>query len=141
MIDSDVIEQKIDIIQEQLAYLSEVEEDGQEAFTDSFERKQAVKHSLQEAIEACIDIGNHIAAAENLSRGEDLSDIFGSLADAGVVDDDLGARLEEMTKFRNLLIHRYAYVDEDRLWTIATEDINDIPAFVEAVQGYLAESG
>lgn len=137
MIEEDVIEKKIDIIYEQQDYLESVREEGKEAFMDSFERRQAVKHSLQEAIEACLDIGNHIVAAENLNRGEELSDIFESLAENGVVEEEPGQRLVEMAKFRNLLVHRYAYVDKDRLWTIATEDIEDISRFVREIQEFL----
>ncbi|MFB6209513.1 MAG: DUF86 domain-containing protein [Candidatus Nanohaloarchaea archaeon] len=98
MIDRDVVERKIDIINEQLSYLSKVDNAGKEEFNDSFERRQAVKHSLQEAVEASIDIGNNIPAAENMPRGEDLSDIFASLSDNDIIDKKLGARLEEMTK-------------------------------------------
>lgn len=42
-----------------------------------------------------------------------------------------------MTKFRNLLVHRYAYIDEDRLWTIAVEDVDDLRAYLRAIQAYV----
>ena len=107
MIDKEIIEKKIDIISENMDYLREVSRTDLDAFVSNFERIQATKHSLQEAIEACLDIANHIIAAEGFPRAEEYGQFFTT-------------RLVEMAKFRNLLVHRYSLVDSKELHKILT---------------------
>jgi len=72
MIDKEIIEKKIDIISENMDYLREVSRTDLDASVSNFERIQATKHSLQEAIEACLDIANHIIAAEGFQGPKNM---------------------------------------------------------------------
>lgn len=94
-------------------------------------------YALQECIEACADIGNHIIAAEGYRRAEDYKDIFTVLGENRMVGRRLQTRLEEMAKFRNILVHRYAVVQTSRLYQSLQQDIADIEDFVRAVLKYL----
>jgi uncharacterized protein YutE (UPF0331/DUF86 family) len=38
-----------------------------------------------------------------------------------------------MAKFRNFLVHRYAFVQKEKLVEIVKQDINDIQEFVKVV--------
>lgn len=38
-----------------------------------------------------------------------------------------------MAGFRNVLVHRYAKVDLDRVWAYVTDDREDVVAFLDAV--------
>jgi len=110
VIDGEVIERRIDIINENMRYLRSVRGMDEKVFVSSFERVQASKHSLQEVIEACLDIANHILAAEGFPRAEEYMQLFVILAREGVIGDSLGVKLAQMAKFRNLLVHRYSRV-------------------------------
>lgn len=68
MIDQELIEKKIDSIEEKLNYLEKIGKMETEEFLNSYEKIQASKHTLQEAIEACLDSANHIIAARGLKR-------------------------------------------------------------------------
>jgi len=50
-----------------------------------------------------------------------------------MIDENLAERLEEMAKFRNFLVHRYAFVRKEKLVEIVTHDIKDIEEFVKVV--------
>ena len=50
----------VDLIDENLRLIDEIKSMGYESFSGSLRDIQAAKHSLQECIEACLDIGNHI---------------------------------------------------------------------------------
>ena len=76
-----------------------------EEFLESYEKIQASKHSLQEAIEACLDVSNHIIAAKGLERSESYSDMFLRLAEDDILNKQLADRLSDMARFRNLLVH------------------------------------
>ncbi|MCD6573569.1 MAG: DUF86 domain-containing protein, partial [Thermoplasmata archaeon] len=126
MIDKSLIERKIDIILENLKYLQDVKEIQKDSFLASFEKIQATKHSLQESIEACIDIANHVIASMGFERAETYADMFERLAENGIIDKKLRDKLMNMAKFRNLLVHAYGKIDIERLWEILQEDLEDI---------------
>ncbi len=137
MIDEELIENKIDIILKNLKYLDEVKGLEKEVFLSSFERKQAVKHSLQEAVEASLDISNHLISSEGWERAETYSEMFTRLYENEVIGSDLKDRLQNMAGFRNLLVHRYGDIDDERVWRILSERLNDISRFVEKIEELL----
>lgn len=136
MIDREIIEGRVDLITENLRYLRETARLGVADFAANFEKIQATKHSLQEAIEACLDIANHIIAGVGFPRAEEYSEFFTRLSKEGVIDDNLADRLAEMAKFRNLLVHRYGNVDSKRLHDILNHNLDDIQEYVRQILEY-----
>ena len=136
MIDREIIEGRVDLITENLRYLRETARLGVADFAANFEKIQATKHPLQEAIEACLDIANHIIAGVGFPRAEEYSEFFTRLSKEGVIDDNLADRLAEMAKFRNLLVHRYGNVDSKRLHDILNHNLDDIQEYVRQILEY-----
>lgn len=132
----EVVNATVDIIEENLALIEELRQQGYESFSSSLRDIQAAKHSLQESIEACLDIGSHIIAEQGYRRAEDYRDIFRVLEEEGIIDDELASKLQEMAQFRNLLVHRYARIDTKRLFILMSEDISDIREFVRRILRY-----
>ena len=108
-------------------------------FLASFEKIQATKHTLQEAVEASLDIANHLLAAKGLPRSETYSGMFLALGEKGLLTRDLADRLAEMAGFRNLLVHRYAEVDNRRVHQILQENLTGLEEFVKQVGQILAK--
>ena len=75
MISNEVINAMIDLIEENLRLIKEIKMQGFESFSNNFRDIQAAKHSLQESIEACLDIGSHIIAEKGFRRADDYKDI------------------------------------------------------------------
>ena len=140
MIDDELIESKIDLIFKNLDYLNEISKIDETEFLSSFEKIQASKHSLQEAIESSLDIANHIISSQGWERAETYSDMFERLYEEEVLEKDLNKRLADMARFRNLLVHRYGKIDDRRLFRILNENIDDLHEFVEDIQIYLQQS-
>lgn len=138
MISSDVINSMVDLIDENLRLIDEIKLMGYESFSGSLRDIQAAKHSLQECIEACLDIGNHIIAEKGFRRADDYKDIYKVLEEEGVIEPELSSKLQEMAQFRNLLVHRYGEIDTRRVFVIMSEDMGDIREFVKRVLGYIS---
>jgi uncharacterized protein YutE (UPF0331/DUF86 family) len=137
MIDIEIIETKIDIILTNLAYLEKIKASDKKIFMNSFEKKQATKHSLQEAIEASLDIANHLISEHGWKRAETYSEMFNELHQHQIIDKTLMGSLSDMARFRNLLVHQYGRIDEERVWAIVQEDLDDFELFVEKIEAYL----
>jgi uncharacterized protein YutE (UPF0331/DUF86 family) len=81
------------------------------------------------ALEACIDAGEHLIAGKLLRPPETYADVLASLGEAGIVDQADVPTLQAMARFRNLLIHGYATVDDRRVIEILRTRLGDFDAF------------
>ena len=93
----------------------------------------ASKYLLVTAIESSLSIANHVIASEGYRAPTDYADAFRSLSEAGVIEGALAERLEAMARFRNLLVHLYAEVDDRRVHTFLENDPGDLRAFMRAI--------
>jgi len=100
----------------------------------------AAKYRLVVAIEAMTDVAEHVIASEGLRPATSFADSFRSLAEAEWLDDELATTLAEAARFRNLLVHQYADVDDDRVVEILRTRMNDLDRFVTAVAERLESS-
>jgi len=93
----------------------------------------SLKYHLIVAIQAAIDICYHIIAQRGTKAPQNYGDCFVCLVEMGILEKDLGARLADMVKFRNLLIHLYWQVDDQRVYKTAKENIGDFELFIKAL--------
>ncbi len=93
----------------------------------------ACKYLLLTLIEDVLGLANHIIASEGYRSPHDYADAFRVLAERGVVERPLGERLEAMARFRNLLVHVYATVDDARVYGFVQEDLKDVESFTASV--------
>jgi uncharacterized protein YutE (UPF0331/DUF86 family) len=141
MIDKDLIEAKFDIIETNLKFLEEFKDKSIEYLESSYRDLQAIKYSLLEICEACIDVANHIISAKRLERVEEYSKMFEVLAKNRIIPKKLGEKLAKMAKFRNLLIHRYAYVKTENLMEIIRSNLVDVVEFMREIEKFLEKKG
>ena len=137
MISSEVINAMIDLIDENLQLIEEIRSQGFDSFSSNFKDIQAAKHSLQEAIEACLDIGSHIIAERGFRRADDYKDIYNVLEEEGIIDHVLSSKLQEMAQFRNLLVHMYWKIDYGQVFDVLQHNLGDLRAFSGAVMRLL----
>jgi uncharacterized protein YutE (UPF0331/DUF86 family) len=90
------------------------------------ERVHASKYLLLTAIEDALSTANHVIASEGYRAPSDYADAFRSLGEHGILPAALSLRLESMARFRNLLVHVYATVDDRRVHVVLREDLGDL---------------
>jgi uncharacterized protein YutE (UPF0331/DUF86 family) len=132
-LDSKMVQSRLDIIERNIQFLKEYMDIDEDQFLGSYKDIQAVKHSLFEAIESCIDIAAHIIAVRGLQRPESYSDTFRILKNAKIVGKDLGEKLEKMTRFRNILVHNYEEIDNSRVIQYVKQNLDDITDYVACI--------
>jgi uncharacterized protein YutE (UPF0331/DUF86 family) len=99
--------------------------------------KKAVERSMHIAVEACLDSARRLIALEGFRYPQDNQDVFCVLAEEKVVSANLLPTLLEMARFRNLIVHNYARIDDARVYAILKRRLGDFDAFAEAVRIYL----
>lgn len=93
----------------------------------------SIKYNLIVAIQGCIYICNHILAKKGGRAPQDYGDCFYLMSELGFLEEPLSERLVQMARFRNLLIHLYWRVDDERVYRILVENLDDFDQFLEAI--------
>ena len=104
-----------------------------EEYLANDEQIDASKYLLITAAEDALSIANHTIASEGYRAPSDFADAFRSLREAGVLPLELAERLENMARFRNLLVHEYAIVDNGRVHEFLRKDLKDLDSFALAI--------
>jgi uncharacterized protein YutE (UPF0331/DUF86 family) len=138
-LEREVIEGKFDIIDRNVRFLEEIKILSPDQFVESYRDVQAAKYSLLEIIEACIDIANYVISVKGFRRAEEFSEMFRVLKEEEVIGKELATRLEDMARFRNLLVHRYGEVDDKRVLEIIKHNLKDIEEFEKAIEKFIEE--
>jgi len=120
--------------QRRLRELSQLSEDE---FLADYHNTESAKYLLIVATAAVIDICNHVAARQGGRAPKDYADCFTVLVEMDVIGGELANSLQQMARFRNLLVHLYGQVDNNRVYQIIQEDLEDFDAFQQAILDWL----
>ena len=99
--------------------------------------RRAVERTLQIAVENCLDIGRRLIALEGFRYPTDNKDVFQVLMEEKVISRALFPILLDMARFRNLMVHDYAKVDDAKVYTILQKRLGDFDAYARAIVNYL----
>lgn len=132
MVDRELVLRKLADIERYLGELSQFRGIDAAAYAADWKTQRIVERTLHLAIEASMDVADHLVADRRLPIPETAADTFTALADAGVLDADLGRALRRMVSFRNILVHDYARLDPGIVLQVLDSDVMDIDRFREA---------
>ncbi len=108
-------------------------------FTDDVHKVASAKYFLIVAIESAIDLSNHIISKNRFRQPEGYADTFKVLEEEGILEERFADELEKMARFRNRLVHIYWEVDDDVIYEILNENIEDLDRFVQDITKFLKE--
>lgn len=91
------------------------------------------------AIEGAIDMCNHVISMNKLCALDDYADTFRVLGELGMFTKDFVKKLAEMARFRSRLVHIYWEVDDEVIYGIICEDIDDIEQFINKFTKFLSK--
>lgn len=74
-----------------------------------------VKYLFVTALEGCIDAAHHVCASEGWGPPETNADAMVVLGRHGVLDPGLTGAMAAAARFRNVLVHGYARVDDEQV--------------------------
>jgi len=132
-----VIEERLRLLREYLRDLRAEQDVTFEQYREDKKLRRFVERTLQIAVEACLDIGNHIIAREGFRYPEDNKDIFQVLYEEGLIPKELLPRLIKMAGFRNLMVHEYAKIDDAAVYGILKKRLGDFDEYARAIVAYL----
>ena len=136
-LDADVVRGRCTEIEQALERLGRIRAGGRVAFLDDADAKDIASYRLLLAIEAALALCYHVSARRLRRVPDDYAGCFAGLADGGLISADLSTRLQQMARFRNLLVHVYWDVDYNRVFDVLEHDLDDLRAFSQAIAALL----
>ncbi|MCC6140642.1 MAG: DUF86 domain-containing protein [Nitrospira sp.] len=89
------------------------------------------------AIEAALALCFHVSAKRSHQVPEEYAGCFSGLERAGLIPADLSGRLQQMARFRNLLVHVYRKIDFGQVYEVITTRLDDLRAFRSVIAGLI----
>jgi uncharacterized protein YutE (UPF0331/DUF86 family) len=136
-LDADIVRSRCTEIEQALERLDRIRGAGREAFVADADARDIACYRLLLAIEAALALCYHLSARRLKRVPDDYAGCFAGLSRAGIISDDLSTRLQQMARFRNLLVHVYWDVDFDRVFGVLETDLDDLRVFARAVASLL----
>ena len=132
-LDADIVRCRCSEIDESVGRLERLAQLPRDQFLADRDVQDIACYRLLVAIEAALALCYHVATRRLRKAPEDYAACFATLGDAGVVDRELSERLQNMARFRNLLIHMYWKLDYNRVYDIIEADLGDLRSFASVV--------
>jgi uncharacterized protein YutE (UPF0331/DUF86 family) len=139
VIDEDVVARRLLAMNEALRELERPGAADERALVVDPVLRAAVERWLQVAIEACIDVADHVVAAHGWTPVESARAGFARLAAHGKLPADLADKLGDAAALRNILVHDYVSIDLARLARVVREDLADLRAFAAQAAVWMTE--
>ena len=127
------IAEKLKFIRANLKKLKELSELEKHKFLSDYRNYDTAKYNLQAAVEAMLDIAAHIISREGYTSPDTSADSFRILADEGIITEDMLLKFVKMAKFRNGIVHLYDQIDEEYIYQIINNNLEDIESFVDLI--------
>lgn len=127
---------KLANLQQVLLELRSVKPLATDALEVSWMLRRAVERDLQIAVEIVIDICHRLVALAGLSPPTNSREAVEICHRLGALSDTLA--YTRMIGFRNLVVHRYEFVELGILVDIVNEHLDDFDTFRREVEAYVA---
>lgn len=129
---------RVNMAIERLKILSRLNKDD---FLSDFRNIDSAERNFHIAIEGLLDIGNFIISHFELEAPSRYRDIGMILVRHKLLSADLGESLSNMAGFRNILIHGYTVISEDKLYEFLKTRITELLQVFKALLKIIEKHG
>jgi len=137
LIDKALILRKLSELEEYLKQVKEFSNISIKDYQKDWKTQRIVERTLQMMVEIGVDIANHIIADKEYRVPKSYADTFRVLYEEGVLAEDIFKMMEDMAKFRNIVVHRYDKVDESIVIGILKRHLDDFLIYRDVIMGIL----
>lgn len=138
-LERDIIIVRLNGIEGELMELQQLAKLAKEHFTTGDGHKLAQYH-LHRALEGVFNIASHILSRYPGIQAAQYKELAIKLGEKGIVETQFAnTKLTEMAKYRNRLVHFYAQVTPDEIYSVLQNDLPDFETFLSAIKKVLSD--
>jgi uncharacterized protein YutE (UPF0331/DUF86 family) len=140
MVDEGIFTDKLRHMKQYTDDLKQMQGLTKQEYIDDMRTQRAVERTLQNLIQACIDLAQHIRSTECLSPSGTSKKEMQALGEAGIISSELQAIMEEAVGFRNILAHRYGSIDHGLVYSVHHEDLHYFEQFQQELAQWFQQN-
>ncbi len=134
MVEKETIVRRLTFLEEYCSDLDEARHNiNWEHFSQDKVVRRYVERTLHMAVEACLDIANHIISYEGYREPVDNKDVFQVLFEQKILAERLMENLKKMAQFRNVIVHDYIRIQPEIVYAILQKNLGDILEFASLI--------
>jgi uncharacterized protein YutE (UPF0331/DUF86 family) len=138
VVDAERVAALLQRLRGEVAYLAARATEDRRALRADEERLSGLKYRFVTALETVVSVAQHLCASEGWGPPTSNARSVALLGEHGVLDHDLADRLASAVGFRNVLVHQYAEVDDDRV-VAHLDGVGDLEAFVATTAAWVEQ--
>ncbi len=137
MADKELLSRKLSQLREYVAALEKSDDITWERYEADIRVRAFVERYLHLCIEKVIDIGNHLVSFHKWREPEGYRDLFQVLYENSIIPKDKLVTFQNMSSFRNMLVHRYEKIDNAFVYGIFKRRLGDFDLFISLVMTWI----
>lgn len=137
MVKNAIVKDLLEVIDREVSRLMQKQGVALEDYLEDWEIQHIVERGLQEAIQACIDIGARIIAQNNFPKADDYHGILDILSQQKVIPRTFLKPMKEMVGLRNALVHEYRRIKHEEVHRHLQESLAIIQEFADYILKFL----
>jgi uncharacterized protein YutE (UPF0331/DUF86 family) len=129
------IEDKLDEIENYLGELAEIAPETLDEYNGNIRTRRACERLFELITEAIADAVFIFIKEREIEMPEDDESAFRKLASLQILPEELGRKLQDARRMRNIIAHKYGAVDDERVFrTIKDELSKDAFSFIAQIK-------
>ena len=132
-LDRELLRKRCEEITDACDRLDRIAKIPKDSFLKDQDTRDIASYRLLVAIEAALNICYHVCSKQLTKVPENYAQCFGLLGEAGIISAELSSTLQRMARFRKLLVHVYFHVDDEQLYEIINNSLDDLRQFCSAI--------
>ncbi len=130
------IKDKLDVLEK---YHSELVEDlpSEEIFVAQRVPRRALEKTVEIIADTIVDLAMIVISAKDYDKPAEQAEAVTILEKNKVISSNLSGKIKDLVRFRNLLVHQYAKIDEKREYENISEDHQDVVDFIKEIDTFL----
>jgi uncharacterized protein YutE (UPF0331/DUF86 family) len=133
---------KFHLLDKYLSYLKALQKEikSEKEFLKDFHLFGLAERYLQLSCQAIIDILDLIVIEENLEKPDSRMEEISLLYNSGIISEKMARKLEDIVKFRNILVHEYGEIDERKVYKNLFSKTRDFEEFKKEILKWIKKS-
>ncbi len=136
-VDEERILSKMAELEGYLRELEEISPKSYRMYKTSIEKKRACERLLHISVECVLDICGILASELKLGLPSTEEDLFERLESSHIISKKVKSNLKKMKSFRNIIVHRYDIVDDELVYKVLKNNVEDFLDFKREILEFL----
>ena len=139
MVDSEKLMRYIRELETYIKHAQELQKISKQKFLSDWKVYDLVDRKLHLILETFLSIGEIAISEFKFRKPDSYADIPKILVENKVISNDLGNKLIDLAKFRNVLVHEYLYLEHERVYEHLQNDVVTIQEFLKRIKEFIKE--